>query len=41
MLIVDYKSVKNVFEFLMEYCKCIKIGCVFICYVNLLFFEYF
>lgn len=23
-LIVDYKSVKNVLELLMEYCKCIK-----------------
>lgn len=40
MLIVDYKSVKNVLELLMEYCKCIKIGCVFTCHVNSLFFEH-
>lgn len=39
-LIVDYKSVKNVLELLMEYCKCIKIGCVFTCHVNSLFFEH-
>lgn len=39
-LIIDYMNVTNLLQLLMEYCKCIKIGCVFTWHVSSLFFEH-